>query len=137
MTNIVMELATMEMSKFLFLNSDNAMSGSCARRSASTNSALATAVATSSPMMVGEVHACSLPPHKVASVSAVTAATSVTAPPTSNGALSAARRGFGRKTAAMTMAASASGTSNQNAQRQPTASAKNPPSSGPANMGTA
>ena len=40
--------------------------------------------------MVGEVHACSLPPHKVASVSAVTAATSVTAPPTSNGALSAA-----------------------------------------------
>ena len=57
----------MEMSKFLFLNSDNAMSGSRARRSASTNSALATAVATSRPMMVGEVHACSLPPHKVAS----------------------------------------------------------------------
>ena len=37
----------------------------------------------------------------------------------------------------MTMAASASGTSNQNAQRQPTASAKNPPSNGPASMGTA
>ena len=137
MTNVVTNPATVQMLKLRFLNRESAMSGSFAWRSATANSTPATTTVASSATMTGESQAYSTPPHEVASVSAVTATTSVTVPQVSKCAFSTVRRGFGKNATAVPMATSASGTLIQNAQRQPMVSVNRPPSSGPASMGTA
>ena len=124
--------AAVQMRYVRFLKNESGMSGSAARRSASTNATAAATPATASPTITGESHAYVPPPHDITRMRHVAATTIAAAP-----ARSSERTGCfpwsrcGRNTAAAASAANPSGTLIQKHQRHVSPSVNQPPRSGP------